>query len=118
MRPFDSAYDRDCAETRDTDPGRCRYALVSDHNGPCSIVAEFGSLAEAVDAARTMDTDSAPTELSDWLDYDDRDDTDDAGLLDAADTAGWRVVATAPAGEYWTVLMLVETGTESGEVRS
>lgn len=104
MRPIDSAYDRDTAEQRSDDPGAREYALVSDHNGPCSIVADYGSLSDAIEAARAMDTDAAPTDLEDEIDYDSWGDCDDSGLIAAAQEAGWRVVASAPAGEYWTVL--------------
>lgn len=83
-----------------------QYALISDHNGPCSIVAPFGDLAAAIEAARTMDTDAAPTDLEDAIGYDATHDRDDSGLIAAAESAGWRVVAGAPAGEYWTVLAL------------
>lgn len=56
-------------------------------------------------AAREMDTDAAPTELEDEIDYDGSEDRDEDGLVAAAEGAGWEVVARAPAGEYWTVLV-------------
>lgn len=105
MRPIDSVYDRNTAEQRSADPGATRYGLVSDHNGPCSLVGQFASLAAAIGAAREMDTDAAPTDLEDEIDYDGGNDRDDRGLIAAAEAAGWRVVARAPAGEYWTVLV-------------
>ena len=105
MRPIDSAYDRNTAEQRSSDPGAARYGLVSDHNGPCSLVGEYASLDDAIHAARGMDTDSAPTDLEDEIDYDGSNDSADAGLIGAAEGAGWKVVARAPAGEYWTVLV-------------
>ena len=105
MRPIDSAYDRNTAEQRGGDPGAGRYGLVSDHNGPCSLVGDYASLDDAIEAARRMDTDSAPTELEDEIDYDASEDCDDSGLIRAAEAAGWRIVASAPAGEYWTVMV-------------
>lgn len=104
-RQPDSAYDRMTAETRESDPGCATYALISDHHGPCSIVADYDSLDAAIEAARTMGTDSAPTELSDLLDYDDSDDRDDSGLISEALMGDWSVVASAPAGEYWSVMV-------------
>jgi hypothetical protein len=104
MRPFDSAYDRNTAEQRGADPGAARYGLIRLHNGPCSLVEDFDCLDAAIEAARTMDTDAAPTELEDEIDYDGTNDRDDRGLIAAAQAAGWKVVATAPAGEYWAVL--------------
>jgi len=105
MRPHDSAYDRMTAEYRTADPGAGRYALVQDHNGSCSVVGDYDSLEAAIAAAREMDTDEAPTDLEDELGV----VLDDAvALIDAAQDAGWRVVATAPAGEYWTVLVEAE----------
>lgn len=105
MRSIDSAYDRNTSGSLSADHGRREYALVSDHNGPCSVVGEYGSLAAAIDAARAMDTDAAPTDLEDTIGYDGTCDTDVTGLIEAAEGAGWRIVATAPAGEYWTVLV-------------
>lgn len=105
MRPHDSAYDRNTAELRAADPGEARYGLVTDHNGPCSQVGDYATLAAAIEAGRQMDTDSAPTELENALGYRGDDDRDDRGLIAAAEEAGWRVVASAPAGEYWTVLV-------------
>ena len=105
MRPIDSAYDLNTAEQRSADPGKARYGLVSNHNGPCSEIGEYDSLADAIEAARGMDTDNAPTELEDDLYYDGGNDCDDAGLIAAAESQGWRIVASAPAGEYWTVLV-------------
>lgn len=105
MRPIDSAYDRNTAEQRSDDPGAARYGLISNHNGPCSLVGDFPSLEAAITAAREMDTDAAPTELEDEIDYDGSEDRDEDGLVAAAEGAGWKVVARAPAGEYWTVLV-------------
>lgn len=84
---------------------RTTYALIADHNGPCSLVRAYASLDEAIEAARTMDTDAAPTDLEDVIDYDATGDRDDAGLIAAAEAVGWRVVAAAPVGEYWTVMI-------------
>jgi hypothetical protein len=105
MRPIDSAYDRNTAEQRSADPGAARYGLVSDHNGPCSLVGDFATLDAAIEAARAMDTDMTPTELEDEIEYDGGEDRDDSGLIAAAEKAGWKVVARAPAGEFWTVLV-------------
>lgn len=105
MRPMDSAYDRSTSEQRSADPGSVRYGLISNHNGPCSVVGEYASLAEAIEAARAMKTDDAPTELEDEIEYDGTSDRNDAGLIAAAQGAGWHVVASAPAGEYWTVMV-------------
>lgn len=105
MRPIDSSYDTNTAERRDSDPGETTYALISDHNGPCSMTGTYASLADAIEAARTMDTDSAPTDLEDEIGHDASDDCDDSGLIEAAQAAGWRIVASAPAGEYWTVMV-------------
>jgi len=110
MRPIDSSYDTACAGFQSSDLGRREYALVSDHNGPCSEVGEYASIEAAIEAARTMDTDAAPSEMGDVLDYDGRDDRDDSGLIGAAQAQGWRIVAFAPAGEYWTVLVHDEAG--------
>lgn len=105
MRQIDSAYDRNTAEFRATETGAREYALISDHNGPCSIVSEFADLASAIEAARNMDTDAAPTDLEDEIDYDGSRDSDDSGLITAAKAEGWIVVASAPAGEYWTIMV-------------
>lgn len=105
MRPIDSAYDRNTSETRSSDPGRTEYALISDHNGPCSLLGEYDNLGDAIEAAREMDTDSAPTEFEDEIGYDGGSDHDDSGLIAAAEQAGWEVVASAPAGEHWTVMV-------------
>lgn len=109
MRPIDSAYDRMTAETRSADPGARRYALMSDHSGPCTLTGEYSSLEDAIEAARTMDTDAAPTDLEDDLDVDAMGDSGDADpcawLIEQAEAHGWTVVAQAPAGEYWTVLV-------------
>lgn len=104
MRPIDSSYDRATAEQRSADPGPGIYALVSDHNGPCSLVGSYDSLESAIEAAREMDTDAAPTDLEDEIDYDGCRDCDSRGLIVAAEHEGWRIVASAPAGEYWTVM--------------
>lgn len=80
------------------------YALISNHNGPCSLCRKYDSLDAAIEAARTMDTDAAPTELEDRLDYDATSDSDDIGLIETAEAAEWRIVARAPVGEYWTVM--------------
>lgn len=105
MRPIDSSYDRMTVEIRaDVADGARTYALIVDHDGPCSEVGEYDTLAEAIEAARAMDTDSAPTELEDAIGYDATGDRDAAGLITAAEAAGWVVVAVAPAGECWTVL--------------
>lgn len=101
MRPCDSAYDRDCAEWRVADPGEREYALVTEHNGPCSLIGTYACLADAIEAARTLDTDDAPTELSDALAYE-GDRTRE--LLELAEEHGWMRVARAPAGEEWIVL--------------
>ena len=105
MRPITSAYDRNTAEHRAADPGAARYGLVSNHAGPCTLVGDYESLQAAIDAARAMDTDAAPTELEDEIDYCADGDRDESGLIAAAQSAGWRVVASAPAGEWWTVLV-------------
>lgn len=106
MRPINSTYDTATAESRSSDPGAARYALVSDHNGPCSVVAEYTSLAEAIEAARHLDTDAAPTELEDELGVCcDDTQTGARDLIAAAESAGWRHVASAPAGEHWDVLV-------------
>jgi len=106
MRPMDSSYDRNTSEIRDADPGRGTYALISDHNGPCSLVGEYASLAEAIDAARAMDTDKAPTALEDELGVcADGESEPVEWLVEQAEARGWRHVAAAPAGEYWTVLV-------------
>lgn len=104
MRPIDSAYDRATAGFQGADPGAGEYALVRNHNGPCSLLSDYASLEDAIDAARNMDTDSAPTELEYAIGYDGSDDRDDAGLIEAAIEAGYVIVASAPAGESWTVL--------------
>lgn len=102
MRSCDSSYDRMTAETRSADPGEARYALISDAGGPCSIVGDYASLADAIEAARAMDTDAAPTDLEDETGV--CCETVSA-LIESAEAQGWRVVAQAPAGEYWTVLV-------------
>ena len=104
MRPSDSAYDRACSEFRWEDPGAGEFAIISDHNGPCSLVADFASLDAAIEAARTMDTSEAPTDLEDEIGYDGSGDADADGLIEAAEEDGWSVIAWAGAGEYWTVL--------------
>lgn len=106
MRPMNSSYDRSTSGWQSDDLGARTYALISNHNGPCSIVGDHPSLDAAIEAARNMDTDSAPTDLEDELDYDGSQDCDDSGLIAAAIEAGWEVVASAPAGEYWTVMVL------------
>jgi hypothetical protein len=104
MRPTDSAYDRSTTESRATDPGAGRYALISDANGPCSLVGDYASLDDAIDAARAiMDTDAAPTDLEDEIGVDASEQTA-AWLVAQAEAQGWQRVADAPAGEYWTVL--------------
>lgn len=105
MRPINSAYDRYTAEFRSNDNGAGIYALISVHNGPCSLVGEFADLDEAIGAARNMDTDSAPAEFEGEIGYDGSGDCDDSGLIAAAKAAGWSVAASAPAGEYWTVMV-------------
>jgi len=105
MRQIDSSYDARTAEFRADDCGRRVYAIINNHNGPCSIVRDYASLDEAIEAARYMDTSDAPTDLEHEVDYDASGDADDAGLIAAAEAAGWRVVASAPAGEYWTVMV-------------
>lgn len=104
MRPIDSSYDRNTAEHRSADPGAARYALISDHNGPCSTVGLYDSLADAIEAARVLDTDEAPTDLEDEIDVD-ASNKSVAWLVEQAEAQGWREVASAPAGEYWTVLV-------------
>ena len=102
-RPCDSSYDRMTSGWRGVDPGAATYALVSDHNGPCSTVGEYDNLADAIEAAVAMDTDDAPTELEDLLDLDFEHDTD--GLVAAAQGHGWTMIARASAGEHWVVLV-------------
>ena len=104
MRPIDSSYDARTSETRSADPGAATYALISDHGGPCSIVGDYASLAAAIEAARTMDTDAAPTDLEDEID-ECADGQTVAWLVERAEAQGWRVVASAAAGEYWTVMV-------------
>jgi hypothetical protein len=104
MRPIDSAYDRNTAALVTDDPGPGRYALISDHNGPCSTIGQYASLDAAIESAREMDTDAAPTDLEDDLGVCAMDMADPVSdLIAAAEAQGWRVVASAPAGEYWTV---------------
>jgi hypothetical protein len=109
MRNPDSAYDAATSETRCGDSGSAYYALVSDHNGFCLVTGDYDSLDDAIEAAREMDTDSAPCELEDELGVDCSGDSHARGLIAKAESKGWRVVATAPAGEYWTVLVAPET---------
>ena len=101
MRTCDSSYDTRTSGVRCADPGEGKYALVSEHAGPCSLVGEYASLAAAIEAAASMDTDLGPTELEDELGI---EAESDAELIEAAEAAGWRVVASAGAGECWTVL--------------
>jgi len=104
MRPIDSAYDRNTAAHYIADPGAAEYSLIQDAGGPCSLIGDYDSLEAAVAAARDMDTDAAPTDLEDALDVD-ASAQGTAWLITQAEARGWRVVAAAPAGEYWTVLV-------------
>jgi hypothetical protein len=104
MRPCNSSYDAATAEFRSENLGERTYALISNHNGPCSVVAPFASLDEAIAAARNMDTDAATTDLDDEIEYDSHNDCDDTDIIGAAQNSGWVIVASAQAGEYWTVM--------------
>lgn len=109
MRPIDSCYDRNTAGTRDVDPGDAMYALVRDVWGPCSRIVHCVSLEEAIEEARAVDLDDPFFDLEDELDLCFEHNT--AGSIEAAEKRGWRVVATAPAGEDWTVLVETERWT-------
>lgn len=104
-----SSFDNNVAEHRDADPGPALYALISDHGGPCSVVGDYDSLGAAVEAARTIDTDASPTDLEDDLDVDASNKSTD-WLIERAEAQGWRVVAQAPAGEHWTVMVAPDFG--------
>ena len=108
MRPIDSAYDRDTAEFRGASPDGGRFATITDCNGPLSLVGAYDSLSAAIDSARGMDAGDCATELEDEIGYDATGDSDAAGLIDAAISVGWVVVAQAGAGEHWTVMRAPE----------
>ena len=105
MRPIDSAYDRNTAEQRSDDPGAARYGLVSNHNGPCSLVGDFPSL-EAAITGRARNGHRCSTDRG-WRTRSTttaaRTGTKTASSPPLKARAGrW---SPAPAGEYWTVLV-------------
>ena len=68
-----------------------KYGIIIDHPyGPLSIIGEYASIEDALDAARNRDQDETPTDLDDEVGYCPDGDPTYETLAEAIENAGWK----------------------------